>query len=250
MQPGESSGAKGAFPTTHWSVVLSAQSVDVGDARAALESLCRRYWYPIYGFIRRQGRGHHEAEDLTQGFFAHLLEGERFAAARPERGRFRTFLLGATANFLTDEWRRAHAQKRAGSRPHAPLELAGAEQRFAEEPPDPALTPEESFDRSWALSVIAQALDELRREYEASGRSRLYAVLSENVWGSGADEAQASAARRLEMTEHAFTVALSRLRQRLRERLRAAVVETVARETDAAGELRHLLAAARGKASH
>jgi RNA polymerase sigma factor (sigma-70 family) len=231
-------GARGSFPTTHWSVVLSARSLDEPAARAALEALCRQYWYPIYAFVRRQGRSHHEAEDLTQGFFARLIEGEGMASAQPERGRFRTFLLGATANFLTDDWRRAHAQKRAGGREHVPLPIAGAEQRFAAEPVDVALTPEEAFDRSWALSVIERALAELREEYNASGRGSLYDVVARHVWGDAATESQAVAAKELGMSEHAFTVAVS---------LRTEVLATVARESEAGDELRHLMAAVRGK---
>lgn len=238
-------GARGEFPTTHWSVVMSARSLDAPAARAALETLCRQYWYPIYAFIRRQGRAHHEAEDLTQGFFARLLEADGMTSARPERGRFRTFLLASTANFLTDEWRRAQAQKRAGGREHVPLEFAGAERRFAAEPVDLALTPEQAFDRAWALSLIERALGELRKEYTASGRGPLYAVVARYVWGEGVAEPQAAAARQLGMSEHAFTVAVSRLRQRLRDRLRTEVLGTVERESEAADELRHLLAAVR-----
>ncbi|MBI5770138.1 MAG: sigma-70 family RNA polymerase sigma factor [Verrucomicrobia bacterium] len=245
--PPNGSGARGAFPTTHWSIVLSARSLDAPAARAALESLCRQYWYPIYAFVRRQGRGHHEAEDLTQALFARLLDADAFASARPERGRFRTFLLGATINFLTDEWRRAHAQKRGGGREPAPLPIAGAEQRFAAEPVDPGLTPEAAFDRAWALEMIERALAGLRLEYEAGGRGALYAAVARHVWSDGAAKSQATAAQELGMNEHAFTVAVSRLRQRLRERLRAEVMATVVRESEAADELRHLMAAVRAK---
>jgi RNA polymerase sigma-70 factor (ECF subfamily) len=250
MRPGFPSAdcdARSSFPTTHWSVVLSARSLDAPAARAALETLCRLYWYPIYAFIRRQGRNHHEAEDLTQALFARLLEGQGIGRAQPERGRFRTFLLGATVNVLTDEWRRAHAQKRDGGREPVPLEIAGAEQRFAAEPVDLALTPEQAFDRTWALRLIERALDQLREEYAASGRGPLYAIVARHVWGDGTSESQASAAHELGMTEHAFAVAVSRLRQRLRERLRAEVIATVASESEAAHELRHLMSAVQGK---
>jgi RNA polymerase sigma factor (sigma-70 family) len=237
--------ARSAFPTTHWSVVLSARSLDAPAARTALATLCRQYWYPIYAFIRRQGRNHHEAEDLTQAFFARLIEGDGIGRAEPQRGRFRTFLLTAATNVLTDEWRRAHAHKREGGKEHVPLVTVGAEQRFAAEPVDLALTPEQAFDRTWALSLIERALAQLREEYGATGRGALHEVVGRHVWGEAAAETQAEAARELGMTEHAFTVAVSRLRQRLRDRLRAEVIATVARESEAADELRHLMAAVR-----
>ena len=236
-----------SFPTTHWSVVLSTRSLDAPAARLALETLRRRYWYPIYAFIRRQGRSHHEAEDLTQALFKRLLEGEGLGRAQPERGRFRTFLLRAAVNVLTDEWRRAHASKRDHGREHDPLEIVGAEQRFAAELVDLALTPEQAFDRAWALSVIDRALDQVREEYAVSGRGPLFAVVARHVWGEGTSESQAAAAHALGMTEHAFAVAVSRLRQRLRERLRTEIAATVADESEAANELRHLLNAVQVK---
>jgi RNA polymerase sigma-70 factor (ECF subfamily) len=227
--------------------VLEARSLDAPAAREALERLGRQYWYPIYAFIRRQGRSHHEAEDLTQALFARLMDGQGFSRAQPERGRFRTFLLQSTANFLTDQWRRTQAQKRNGGRELVPLATMRAEERFAAEPVDVGLTPEQAFDRTWALNLIERALDELRDEYASSGRAELYAVVSRHVWGESARESQALAAGELGMTEHAFTVAVSRLRQRLRERLRTEVAATVARSTETADELRHLMAAVRGK---
>lgn len=242
--PAQDPPPRSSFPTTHWSVVLSAGSAVEPAARASLETLCREYWYPLYAFIRREGRAHHEAEDLTQGFLARLLSTEGMAQARPDRGRFRTFLLAALRNHLTDQWRRAHAHKRDPGG-LLPLELAGADQRFASEPADPALTPEESFDRAWALRVIERAVAELREEYAASGRGPLFAVLSGYVWGDNAGQRQASLAMDAGLTQHAFTVAVSRLRGRLRERLRAHIRATVASESDAADELRHLLTAVR-----
>ena len=134
--PGSPGG--NAFPTTQWSMVLHAGAGGDTQANSALESLCRQYWYPLYSFIRRQGHAHHEAEDCTQEFLARLLSTQGVARARPERGRFRTFLLTALRNFLTDEWRRAQASKRGGQVPLS-LEFDTAEQRYAREPADPAL---------------------------------------------------------------------------------------------------------------
>jgi len=233
----------GAFPTTHWSIVLEAGVESDTRARAALETLCRDYWYPLYAFVRRQGRSHHEAEDCTQEFLAHLLAKAGMAHARPERGRFRTFLLAALRNFLTNEWHRAHAGKRGGGRTILSLDLEMAEERFALEPADPALPPDQAFDRSWARAMVAAAESALRIEYENSGRSALFAALAPLVWGDNSHETLAQQAARLGMTGPTFTVALHRLRRRIGERLRADVAETVATDAEVDAELRHLIAA-------
>jgi DNA-directed RNA polymerase specialized sigma24 family protein len=250
MNAGTDSGPRpaegGTFPTTHWSVVLNAGAGSESQARAALETLCRQYWYPLYAFIRRQGHPHHEAEDCTQEFLARLLAAEGVARARPERGRFRSFLLTSLRHFLTNEWHRAQAAKRGGGEPVLSLDLERADERFAHEPADPGLNPEQAFDRSWALDLIDRATLALRREYEKSGRGALFAALAPLLWGDPAAEALAIPAARLGMTAGAFTVALHRLRQRLGQRLRADVAETVADGADVDAELRHLIAAVGG----
>jgi RNA polymerase sigma factor (sigma-70 family) len=233
-----------SFPTTHWSVVLNAGAGSESLARVALESLCRHYWYPLYSFVRRQGRAHHEAEDCTQEFLARLLATDGVARARPERGRFRTFLLTALRNFLTNEWHRAQAAKRGGGATVVSLDWSGAEKRFAHEPTDPGLTPEQAFDRNWARGLIESTLAALRTEYEKRGQAALFAELAPLVWGqSAATETLAAPAARLGLETHAFTMALQRVRKRLAERLRAAVAETVADGADIDAELRHLIAA-------
>jgi RNA polymerase sigma-70 factor (ECF subfamily) len=219
------------------------------EARAALETLCRQYWYPLYGFIRRQGRTHHEAQDCAQEFFLLLLANEGIATARPERGRFRTFLLTALRNFLSKEWRRVHAAKRGGGITPLSLDLRDAHDRFAHEPVAPELNPEQAFDRTWALGMIERAMGCLRDEYEKSGRGELFAALAQLVWGDAAAESLSSPAARLGMTPHAFTVALHRLRQRVGHRLRADVAATVASENEVDEELRHLIAAVSGRPS-
>ncbi|HRE82810.1 MAG TPA: sigma factor [Opitutaceae bacterium] len=234
---------RSAFPTTHWTVVLRAGEGSDTQARAALESLCSQYWYPLYAFVRRQGRTRHEAEDCTQEFFARLLAGSTVAHARPERGRFRTFLLAALRNFLTNEWHRARAEKRGGGQTLFSLDLESADKRFAHEPVDPGLTPEQAYDRSWAIGLIDAAIADLREEYSKSGRGVQFAALQPLVWGNPANESLAEPAARIGMNAHAFTVALYRLRRRFGERLRAVVVETVADAKDVDGELRHLIAA-------
>jgi RNA polymerase sigma factor (sigma-70 family) len=240
---GQPAIARGSFPTTQWSIVIHAGADSTSEARGALEALCRQYWYPLYGFVRRQGRSHHEAEDCTQEFLARLLANGGIAAARPERGRFRTFLLTALRNFLTKEWHRNQAAKRGGGTAVLSLDLRDAQDRFAHEPADAALNSEQAFDRTWALEMIERAVSKLRKDYERSGRGELFATLSAFVMEGESAEAFAAPAARLGMTTHAFTVALHRLRQRVGLRLRADVAETVASETEVDEELRHLIAA-------
>ena len=231
------------FPTTHWSIVVNAGSGSDPQARSALETLCRQYWYPLYSFVRRQGRPHHEAEDCTQEFLARLLASDGVAHARPERGRFRTFLLTALRNFLTNEWHRAQAAKRGGGVASLPFEMQDAEGRFSCEPADPRLTPEQAFDRNWALGMLDRAMSRLQSEYEASGRGEICAALGSVMWGNPADDPSAKAAERLGMNRHAFTMALHRLRRRFGESLREEVAATVAEGADVDAELHHLIAA-------
>jgi RNA polymerase sigma factor (sigma-70 family) len=233
----------GAFPSTQWSMVLHAGAGADTQARSALESLCRQYWYPLYTFVRRQGRAHHEAEDCTQEFLTRLLASHGIAHAQPERGHFRSFLLTALRHFLTNEWHRAQAAKRGGGLASLPLEFDAAEQRFLREPADPALTPEQAFDRHWAQAMLDHAIAELRQEYEASGRGALFATLEPLVWHNTNQESHAELAQRHHMNAHAFTVALQRLRRRLGERLRLDVAQTVVDPTEVDAELRHLIAA-------
>ena len=239
----------GAFPSTQWSLIVRAGGPGSTQASSALESLCRQYWFPLYAHVRRQGRAHHEAEDCTQEFLARLLANAGVAAARPERGRFRTFLLSALGNFLTNEWHRARAEKRGGGQVLLSLEFQTAETTFRREPIDPGLTPEEAFDRTWALGLIDRAIAGLRAEYEQSGRGTLFAALAPLVWGHAGAEPSAAPAARLGLTAHAFTVALHRLRQRLGQRLRADVTETVADAAEVDEELRQLIAAVSARPS-
>lgn len=224
-------------------MVLGAGDQATPQAHAALETLCARYWSPLYHYIRRWGKTHHEAEDLTQAFFAMLLDRQAVARANPERGRFRTFLLSAFRNFLTNEWEHASAAKRGGGVRPLAFSATDEEGRFLAEPADAALTPEQAFDRSWALALIERALDGLREEYTAGGRGELFAALAPLVWGGRAQETLAEQAARIGMNEGALKVAVHRLRRRLRERLEALITETVADPADAADELRYLITA-------
>jgi len=243
LATGQAVAAGGAFPTTQWSLVVGAGSAVEGEARSALESLCRLYWYPIYGFVRRQGRAHHEAEDATQQFLARLLGTGSIQTARRDRGRFRTFLLTALRNFLTDEWRRAQAARRGGGQAFVSIELSRAEERFAGEPADQSLTPDQAFDRAWAVAVLERATSRLREEYESSGRGALFAALAPRLWGAKPAGSQTPAAQQSGKNAHALSMALTRLRHCLGLRLREEIAATVADGTEIDAELRQLIAA-------
>ncbi len=160
------------FVTTHWSVVLSAQESDSPHSFQALESLCRAYWYPLYAFVRRQGRGPHDAQDLTQAFFARLLEKNYLKSAAQDKGKFRTFLLTALKRFLADEWDRQHAQKRGGFASVLSIDHELAESRFAAEPGH-ELQPDVLFDRQWAVALIDGVMAQLQEEYLDNGPGQI-----------------------------------------------------------------------------
>lgn len=238
-----------AFPITQWSMILHASGDTDTQARVALEALCRAYWQPLYLFVRRQGRDHHDAEDATQQFIVQLLAADSLRQARPERGRFRTFLLTSLRNFLTSEWRRNQAAKRGGGLASLSLERLDARGSALHPVADPALTPEHAFDRSWAQEMIQRAVAELRAEYETSGRAQAFAAIAPLIWSHDSDEAIAERAAALDLTSNAFRVALHRARRRLGDRLRAQVARTVADPREIDAELRHLIDAMHGRSA-
>lgn len=229
------------FATTRWSLVAAAQDRTAPAARAALADLCRVYWFPVYGYVRRRGHPHHAAEDLTQAFFARLLEKSDLAAADPARGRFRSFLLTACQHFLANEHDRATARKRGGGVAHVPIDFSGADSRTSFEPAG-GEPPERAFDREWALGLLDRALTELRAEYAESGRGKLFDGLKDALAG-GAEVPYAAKAREIGLTEGAVKVAVHRLRQRYRARLRALIADTVATPDEVDDEIRDLFAA-------
>lgn len=196
----------------------------------ALERLCAAYWYPLYAYVRRSGHGAEEAKDLTQGFFAHILEKEMFAAADPERGRLRTFLLTALQNFLRVEWRKTQRQKRGGGAALLSIDEVTAEDRYAREPAD-ALTPEAIYHRRWALTLLEETMAALRAEYAEQGKGTLFEALKPTLAGEE-DASFAALGAQLGLSEGAARVAAFRLRKRYRERL----LEAVAASLDAASE--------------
>ncbi|OWK37850.1 hypothetical protein [Fimbriiglobus ruber] len=231
------------FSSTHWSIVLRARRAgDDDDARAALAVLCQRYWYPLYVFVRRKGIAPERAEDVTQGFFARLIERHALDQAAPARGRFRSFLLAAMQNFLANEWDRETAQKRGGGRAVVSLDVAAGESKLGVEPAH-ELTPEKLFDRAWALQLLEIVLGRLRAEFTDKGKTAEFDALQPFLAGAHADAAYAPAADALGLSRDAVRQAARRLRGRYRELLRAEVADTVGGPDEVDDEIRGLFAA-------
>jgi len=237
---GDESPRQPAFVTTHWSVVLAAGRNDTPRARAALENLCRTYWYPLYTYVRRRGHSPEDAQDLTQEFFARLLEHNWLVKADRAKGRFRSFLLMAMNRFLANEWDKVKTLKRGAGVPLVPLAFETAETRYAAEPATTS-TPEVAFDQEWALTLLDEVLRHLRAHYKQHGKGALFDALKPCLIGSREAQPYATLAAELGMTEGAVKVAVFRLRQRYRKRLEEEIAKTVALPEDVDGELRHLL---------
>jgi RNA polymerase sigma factor (sigma-70 family) len=231
-----------AFATTHWSVVLEAQG-ESPAVQEALEKLCRTYWQPIYGIVRRQGAGSEEAKDLTQGFFALLLERRDLNSVRKEKGRLRSYLLTSLKHFLTNEHNRAMAIKRGEGQPLIPLENLHEREVVGFGPTD-NLTAEQIYERGWALALLDQVLTRLGNEYRANGPAagELFDQLQKLLTDESDRASQAEIAAELGMTENAVKQAFHRLRQRYRELLREEIAHTVMVPGDIEDELRHLIA--------
>jgi RNA polymerase sigma factor (sigma-70 family) len=232
------------FQTTHWSLVAAAGQDD-SAARQALAELCERYWYPLYAYVRRRTPDVHEAQDLTQAFFAHLLDRKAVAVADRERGRFRSFLLASLRNFLANEHERAAAAKRGGGRPVVSLDFDEGESRLKLEPVD-ELTPERLFERQWTLTLLDDVVRRLEAELTSAGKGDQFRVLKPFLAGPSNDQPYGSAAAELGMTEEAVRQAVHRLRKRYRELLRAAVAETLDASEDVDDEIQRLIASLSG----
>jgi RNA polymerase sigma-70 factor (ECF subfamily) len=236
---GNESAPRSVFVTTHWSVVFAAGHADTPRARAAIETLCRTYWYPLYAYIRRRGYSPEDAQDLTQGFFIRLLERNRLGTADQRKGRFRSFLLAAMNNFLADEWDKARAQKRGGGVPSVPLQVEAAESRYGSESAD-NLSPEQAYEHHWALTLLEDVLTRLRGEYERAGKTELFAALNRCLVGERAAQPYSELARELGLSESAVKSAVHRLRRRYRQLLRDEIANTVESMDEVDGELAHL----------
>jgi RNA polymerase sigma factor (sigma-70 family) len=238
-------GQNGAadFATTHWSVVLAAQGGS-SAAQKALERLCRNYWLPLYEFVRRQGYSPEEAEDLTQGFFALLLERRDLNAVRRERGRLRSYLLVSLKHFLANERHRATTRKRGEGRIPISLEELRAGKRANLEPSE-TRSPDRIYERRWARTVLEQVFARLKDEYNAAENAPLFDRLKELLAGESEQLSQGEIAAEFGMTENAVNQAFHRFRHRYRLLLREEVANTVAVPGDIEDELRHLIAVLR-----
>jgi RNA polymerase sigma-70 factor (ECF subfamily) len=233
------SRAPSAFVTTQWSAVLAAGRTDTTRAQAALEQLCRNYWPPIYAYVRRRGHSIEDAQDLTQEFFARLLERNAVATVSPDKGRFRSFLLACLNHFLADEWDKARAQKRDRNKV-IPLDTQIAETWLGQASTE-NFTPEKAFELRWAITLLEQVYARLAEEHRQQGKAALFDVLRTTLAGPGNAAPYAELARQLDMTEGAVKVAVHRLRQRYRVLLREIIAETVATPEEVEEELRYLM---------
>ena len=234
-----------AFATTHWSMVLTAQG-DSPEADKALEKLCRTYWWPIYGFVRRQGHSPEEAQDLTQGFFAFLLERKGLDTVAPDKGLLRSFFLASVKNFLANARRSSMTGKRGHGRPVLPLDEFVGRERAHLEPID-TLTADRIYEREWALTLLDQVLGRLAEEYRMAGNATLFDRLKQLLVGEPDRPSQAQIAQELGMTENAVRQAFHRLRRRYGDLLRDEIAETVAKPAEIEDELRHFIAVLQNK---
>jgi RNA polymerase sigma-70 factor (ECF subfamily) len=221
--------------------VLTAGRSDTVRAHDALANLCQTYWYPLYAYVRRRGHSPEDAQDLTQAFFARLLERNWVGQADQQKGRFRSFLLSAMNHFLADEWDKARAQKRGGGILPVPLQFDTAETRYGHEPAD-NVTPEQNYERRWALTLLDTVLRRLRSEYEQEGKAELFAVLNPCLVGDRTAQPYAELAVKLGVSEGTVKSAVHRLRQRYRQLLHDEIAQTVANTGEVDEELHHLFA--------
>jgi RNA polymerase sigma factor (sigma-70 family) len=234
------------FVTTHWSLVLSARDPQSPQSADALEKLCRAYWPPLYAYLRRSGRSKEDAEDLTQAFFARLLEKHFLDSVQQERGRFRSFLLVALKRFLANEWDRGRAQKRGGGKIHVPLDTELAERAFQTDFAAGEFSPDRAYERRWALTLLEQTLTRLRREFECAGKISEFERLKIFLTADKKEIPYATVATEMKMSESALRVAVHRLRKRYRELFREEIARTLAEGESVEEELRHLLAVLSG----
>ncbi|MGE0609838.1 MAG: RNA polymerase sigma factor [Pirellulales bacterium] len=228
-----------SFATTQWSIVVRAGQRKDAVAESALAELCRRYWFPLYAYVRRRTRDAGEAQDLTQEFFARLLEKQTLAEASPDRGRFRSFLLTSMKNFLANDRDRAGAQKRGGHVRQLSLDWQAGESRLSYEPADHR-TPEDSYERQWALTLLDQVVARLQGEFAAAGKSQQFELLKGALTGDRSDLPYAKLAPQLGVSDAAARKAAQRLRDRYREMLREEIARTVADPADVQDEIRRL----------
>jgi RNA polymerase sigma-70 factor (ECF subfamily) len=238
-RPGQLAREPGRFATTRWSLVLAVGGSESEQSRSAMSCLLETYWYPLYAFARRKGHGPEEAFDLTQDFLLGLLDRKFLGDADPQKGRFRTFLLTAFERFLVDAWRRGNSEKRGGGRIFLSLSSLDAEERYRIEPVD-RLTPEQIYERRWAMTLLEVAMTRLEEETVAAGREDMFTAVKPILVGAEASGPYAELGARLGMKEGALKTAVYRLRQRFGALLRAEIADTISDPRDVDDELRHL----------
>jgi RNA polymerase sigma-70 factor (ECF subfamily) len=229
------------FTSTRWSVVIAAGRDSSPGAKQALESLCETYWYPLYAYVRRRVSDIHEAHDLTQAFFAELLEKDYVQAANPDRGRFRSFLLTAFKHFLSKHWDRARTQKRGGATSLISLDFNSADSNLRIDPGG-AISADQFYDQQWAIALLTRIMERLEAEFVQQGKSRQFVELKGFLIGDHAGRTFAQVADSLKTTESAAKKAASRMRQRYRELLRDEISQTVSEPEDVEDEMRKLFA--------
>lgn len=228
------------FVTTSWTQVLAAREAPSSESRQALEGLCKAYWYPLYAFVRRQGNGPEESRDLTQAYFAQLLEKDYLEDFDPSLGRFRVFLKASVKNFLSKERDKAHASKRGGSASILSLSADEVEGRYRYEPVE-QLTPEEIFERRWALTLLERVMEKMKAEMAGAGRGEEFEKLKGFLTGEGPKVPYRQVAVELRTTEEAVKTSVHRLRQTFGTLLRQEIGETVSKPEEIDDEVRHLL---------
>ena len=233
-------GGAGAFAGTRWSIVVKARSKDWDVAGKALSELCSIYWYPLYAFARRSGRNHHEAEDITQGLFLHLIGKDGLNSVDPRKGKFRSFLLIAMKHFMANEWHRSQAQKRGGGKTIVSIDMALGEGRYENEPVD-TVKPEVLYDRGWAMTVLQTCINDLEEEYGSKGKHEVFSLLKDRIVGETRAVPYSVLAGELNMTEGNVKISIHRLRRRFGEILRDHVSHTVESESEIDEELRYLM---------
>lgn len=231
----------GVFASTHWSVVLAAADTAAPGGDAALAELCRNYWYPLYAFVRRKGHSAHDAQDLTQAFFARLLEKNYVAQADRARGRFRTFLLTAFNHFLADAWDKARRLKRGGGCELVSFDAVAAEERYRLEPLD-QLDAARLYERRWVTTLFDQVLDRLEQELHDSGKQELFDGLRGALLAERTGPSYAQLGTTLGLSEDAVKQAVLRMRRRYRELFREEIAQTVASPREVDDELRRIFA--------
>jgi RNA polymerase sigma factor (sigma-70 family) len=241
QNPSTPQAARPVFVTTHWSLVLSARGKESVESSVALEKLCRAYWYPLYAYIRRSGQSKENAEDLTQAFFARLLEKKSLEAAQQERGRFRSFLLVMLKRFLVNEWEHDHAQKRGGFQTRVSLDTELGEQKFQSEIAAPEIPPDRAFERRWTMTLLEQTMRRLRGEFDAAGKISEFERLKIFLTADKNEIPYATVAEELGMSESTLRVTVHRLRKRYRELFREEIAHTLAEGENVDEELRYLL---------